>query len=74
MQKNKTLFTILGFLMAGIGFLALVLSVVGVQLSFLTWLDAPGRLFGFVGRLVMIIVGFVMVYLARTDFSQEEAS
>lgn len=60
--------------MAGIGFLALVLSVVGVQLSFLTWLDAPGRLFGFVGRLVMIIVGFVMVYLARTDFSQEEAS
>jgi hypothetical protein len=42
-----------------------------VQLSFLTWIDSPGRLFGFVVRLLMILVGIVIVYLAQTDFSGE---
>ncbi len=72
MIKNRGLFTLVGFLLAGIGFMALILSLVGLQLSFLTWIDAPGRLFGFVTRLVMIIVGIIMIYLAQTDFKGEE--
>ena len=72
MNRNKTIFAIVGFLLAGTGFLALVLSMVGVQLSFLTWLDVPGRLFGFVARLLMVIVGMVLIYLNLTDFSREE--
>jgi predicted transcriptional regulator len=71
MTKNKGIITFVGFLLAGTGFLALVLSLVGVQLSFLTWIDSPGRLFGFVVRLLMILVGIVIVYLAQTDFSGE---
>jgi hypothetical protein len=72
MNRNKTILAIVGFLLAGTGFLALVLSLVSVQLSFLTWIDAPGKLFGFVVRLLMIIVGMVLIYLTMTDFSQEE--
>ncbi|MDX1939252.1 MAG: hypothetical protein SFU99_01795 [Saprospiraceae bacterium] len=72
MTKNRGLITLVGFLLAGMGFLALVLSLVGLQLSFLTWLDAPGRLFGFVARLVMIIVGIVIIFLAQTNFKGEE--
>ena len=72
MTKNKGIITLIGFLLAGIGLLALVLSVVGVKLSFLTWIDKPGPLFGFIMRLVMIIAGLVIVYLAQTDFSGEE--
>lgn len=72
MKINKGIITLVGFLLAGIGFLALVLSVVGVKLSFLTWIDRPGPLFGFVIRLVMIIAGIIIVYLAQTDFSGEE--
>ncbi len=72
MNRNKTILAIVGFLLAGTGMLALVLSLVSVQLSFLTWIDAPGKLFGFVVRLLMIIVGIVLIYLTMTDFSREE--
>ncbi|MFT6360903.1 MAG: hypothetical protein ACJAYJ_005146 [Saprospiraceae bacterium] len=69
---NRGLWTLVGFLFFVIGFSALVLSLVGVQFSFLTWLDKPSRLFGFVMRLVFILLGFVIVYLARTDWKQLE--
>lgn len=72
MSKNKAIFTLVGFLLAGLGFLALVLSVVGVKLSFLVWIDKPGPLFGFVIRLLMITVGLATVYLAQTDFSGDK--
>ncbi len=72
MKKNNAWLTLVGFLLAGTGLLALFLSLVGVQLSFLVWIDRPGPLFGFVTRLVMIIVGFILIYLAQTDFSGGE--
>ncbi len=72
MNNNKGWLTLVGFLLAGTGFLALVLSLVGVKLSFLTWIDAPGPLFGFVMRLLMILVGIVIIYLTQTDFEGEE--
>lgn len=72
MNKNKGWLTLVGFLLAGTGFLALVLSLVGVKLSFLTWIDAPGPLFGFVMRLLMIVIGIVIIYLTQTDFKGEE--
>ena len=71
MQKNKALITIVGFLFVALGFMALVLSMVGVKFAFLLWIDKPGPLFGFVFRLLMIIVGFVMVYLAQSNYRGE---
>ena len=64
----KSIYAIIGFLLIIVGMLALVLMMVGVQLSFLTWIDAPGRLAGFVIRLLMIITGFVIVTLSQTDW------
>lgn len=69
MSAKKSLWVALGFLLAGTGFMALVLSLIGVKLSFLTWIDAPGALFGFVLRLVFIITGIIIVYLNLSDFS-----
>ena len=69
---SKAIYTTIGFLFFTIGFLALVLSLVGVQLSFLTWIDAPGRLFGFVVRLLMILTGIIIVVLTRSDWREEE--
>lgn len=71
LQKYRGSITLAGFLLAGLGFLALVLSLVGVQFAFLTWIDSPGRLFGFLIRLLMIISGVVLIYLAQTDFEGE---
>lgn len=74
MVKNRGWVTLVGFLLAGTGFLSLILSLVGLNLAFLTWIDAPGPLFGFVIRLVMIIAGVVVIYLAQTNFEGEQLS
>jgi hypothetical protein len=72
MSTNKDMLTLVGFLLMSLGFLALVLSLVGVQFAFLTWIDAPGRLVGFIIRLLMIVAGIVMIYFGRTDLDKEE--
>ena len=69
---SKSLYTLLGFLLFLIGFIALSLSLVGVQLSFLTWIDAPGKLFGLIIRLLMILSGVVIVVLTRTNWREED--
>ena len=74
MGKNRGWFTLVGFLLAGIGFLALILSLVGLNLAFLTWIDAPGPLFGFIVRLVFIVAGMVLIYLGQTNFKGEQAT
>ncbi|MCR9102831.1 MAG: hypothetical protein NXI25_22960 [bacterium] len=72
MNKNKAIYTLVGFIIAGLGFSSIILSLVGAKLSFLVWIDEFGALPGFVFKLLMIISGIVMIYLARTDFSGEE--
>lgn len=72
MNKNKAIYSLVGFVLAGLGFSSIVLSLVGAKLSFLVWIDGFGALPGFVIKLLMIITGIVIVYLARTDFSGEE--
>ena len=69
---SKTTTTIIGFLLFIVGGLALVLSLIGVQLSYLTWIDEPSKLLGFVIRLLMILAGIVMVVLARTNWREDE--
>lgn len=61
---------LVGFLIAGIGFIALILSLIGLQLSYLTWIDKPGRLFGFIIRITMIVGGLITVYLAQMEMDE----
>ncbi|MCO6477152.1 MAG: hypothetical protein J5I94_11055 [Phaeodactylibacter sp.] len=69
---TKGVFSILGAVLAGLGFLSIALSLVGVQFSFLAWLDSFGRLFGFVIKLIMIIAGILILYISQSDFKGEE--
>lgn len=68
---SKATKSLIGFILFIVGGLALVLSLIGVQLSYLTWIDAGGRLLGFVIRLSMILAGVVIVVLARTDWQND---
>lgn len=70
-MHKKSLYTLLGFLLFMFGFLSLILSMIGLQFSFLTWPDAFGRLGGFVFRLLMILGGIVLVSLQQTDWERE---
>jgi glucose uptake protein GlcU len=71
-QKNKGLFTTIGFLLFILGSSALVLSLVGVKFSFLLWLDAAGALVGFIARIVMMVSGIVLATLANTNWEDED--
>ena len=71
-MTSKSIYAIIGFLLIILGMLSMVLMFVGVQLYFLTWIDAPGRLAGFSIRLLMIISGFVMVVLTQSDWRNVE--
>jgi glucose uptake protein GlcU len=71
-QKNKSLFTTIGFLLFIFGSSALILSLVGVKFSFLLWLDAAGALVGFIARIVMMVSGIVLATLANTNWEDED--
>lgn len=72
---KKALWLTIGFLLFIIGFTALVLMAIGVQLSYLTWIDVAGPVFGFLIRILLIVGGIVIVYLTATDWrNQEEES
>ena len=70
-MSYKTMITTVGFLLAGLGFLSLILSMIGIQLSFLVWIDGAGKALGFVVKVLMIVFGVIMIYLTRSDFSGE---
>jgi len=72
MIRNKALWTTVGFLLIIIGFLALAMSMVGLKFAFLQWMDYFGGLGSFITKLVMVLGGFVLVYMAQTDLSQAD--
>ncbi len=63
----KTALTIIGFLLFAVGLLALILSLVGLKLSYLTWIDASSRGLGLVIRLIMIFGGVSLMYVGKMN-------
>ena len=72
MTNKKTTFLVCGFLLFLFGFLALILQFVGIQLTFLTWIDFFGNLPGFAIRLIMIITGIVFAAYASMNTENED--
>jgi len=68
MKKSILLFS--GFLLFILGMLALILSLVGVKLAPLLWIDSWGALTGMVIRLTMILIGLLLAYIANTDWNE----
>lgn len=72
MSRNKTVLTIIGFVLAGIGFLAIFLALVGVDFSYLFWLRQFGPLAAFGAKVAMVLAGFIFIYFGQVDLSEEE--
>ncbi len=69
---NKTLQMVIGFLLVGTGFLSIILSMIGVQLIFLAWMEPTlGPLTSFLIRLGMILAGFIFLVVSQTNFNEE---
>ena len=66
-MKRSSVLSIIGFILLMIGFLSLVMKMVGVHFSFLFWLENLGGLAAGLIRLLMILVGFLLIYVSRTQ-------
>ena len=68
MQSNKTVYTTIGFLMFIIGFLALFLSLVGLNLSYLSWINKIiGDGGAFLVNICLILGGAILVYMMKAN-------
>ncbi len=71
-MMNKTLWTFIGFLLFSIGIMALVLSLVGIELAFLNFTGKLGGMTAFLFKIALTVGGLILVALARTDWEQQE--
>ncbi len=67
-NQTTTIMTVIGFIFFLSGMSALSLSIVGVQLSFLSWVDSWGGLTGLLIKLSLVIVGVLLIVVAQGDF------
>lgn len=69
----RVICTTIGFLFFIFGLLSLILSIAGLQFSYLTFLDGPSKTFGLLARLTMTFSGVLIIAVARTDWDEERA-
>lgn len=60
--------SIFGFTFFIMGMLSLVLSLIGIHLTFLGFLEIWGRLTGFLLKLVIIVTGFILIFLSKSEY------
>ena len=70
-MNRRALFFVAGFGLAGAGLYALIVSLVGLQVTYLQWLAPYGRLTLFVAQLAMIMAGATLIVLGATDWDKE---
>lgn len=62
---NKPIVTIIGFLLFLLGVLSIILSLVGLNLTILGFLNDIGTGFAFLIQLLMIMGGAIIMYLSK---------
>lgn len=70
-MRSKNSLRIIGFLLFILGVLSFVFQLIGVNFSFLQWIDAGGRLAGLLIRIVMITMGLLFVYATNFNYKEE---
>lgn len=71
MISRKDLTTTIAFFLFLGGFTSLMLSMVGIRWSFLSWLDQIGPVFGLVAKITMILVAIVLLASVQNTDEQE---
>lgn len=66
MVSGRPLWTIIGILLLGAGLLSLILALVGLEWKPLAFLYTWGSLTTIILQLLLVISGFVILFIART--------
>ena len=69
---NKNHLTIVGFIMFLLGMISIILSLVGLNLQVLSFIEKLGGGIAFLIKILIAVFGIIMVYLARTYNPEEE--
>lgn len=70
-MNRRALLLLAGFALAGSGLYALIVSLVGLNVSYLVWAGPAGSLFGFLVRVLLIMAGAVVIVLGTTNWDRE---
>ncbi len=63
--------SLIGFFMFLTGFVGLVVSLVGIRLTILSFIDRFDPLLGLLVKLALIVLGLVLFIVSRTDWKKE---
>ncbi|MFM2393453.1 MAG: hypothetical protein RLZZ546_1435 [Bacteroidota bacterium] len=64
MKRNS--FIIIGFLLFFLGFMSIVISLVGLKFDILAFLNKVGVGFAFLVHIIMVCVGLSLLYVGKT--------
>lgn len=62
---NKGLITASGFILFALGFLSIILTIVGLQLTPLKWLSGLGSGLALIVKLSMLFGGLIIMYISK---------
>ena len=69
---NRVTFTVVGYGLVLIGFLSLILAMIGLSLKPLVFIDRSlGPLGSFLVKLLMIVFGMIILYMSRVPMDDE---
>jgi putative flippase GtrA len=71
---KKDIITVVGFALFLLGFIALFLSLVGLNLTMFSFLEDLPAPYPFLSKIIMIVLGTVIIYVAKFDPSKETRS
>lgn len=69
---KKGYVTIIGFLLFLGGFMAIMLTLVGLQLTFLSWIHSFGTGISIIIKLVMVFGGLIIMYISKMPPEEED--
>ena len=70
---QKSILSLVGFILFLLGFLAICLNLIGGQFTFMKWMkDSLGAQTSMIIQFLMIVFGLILVILAQTNFGREK--
>jgi len=64
-NMNKGIVTTIGYVLFAFGFLSILMSLVGLELSILKWMSSLGRVTALVIKLLMLFGGLIIMYISK---------
>ncbi len=69
---NKNILTAIGFVLFMTGAVAILISLVGLQLAPIVWMDNLGRGIGLFLKVIMLVSGAIFAFFSKIDLSKTD--